>query len=123
MDSGPEAIKDSKGVMVYDVEYGSSSEAISWVWRELLLSAIVHSSTQTLAKTLVADVTRFGVADGILKRLDTELARTCTIYEQLLTPLFLTPQLPTKRSHPEATPPTLRNGNEIGKNKNAATSL
>jgi hypothetical protein len=46
-----------------------------WVWRELLLSSIVHSKDESLAKTLVADIEKMELAREMLARLVDEISR------------------------------------------------
>lgn len=50
--------------------------AIIWLWRELLLSSIVRSDNDTLAKSLVVDIGKNSrLKAAILERLDEEIAR------------------------------------------------
>jgi len=62
-------IMDATGRAVYRIEHGDTEHAVLWVWRELLLSAVINSKTITLAKNLVADVVKLGFAKDMLERL------------------------------------------------------
>lgn len=76
-------IKNASGTVVYEEEYGTTEHAILWVWRELLLSTVVHASTPrqrlTLAKTFIADIEKLKLDDEMLTRLDNVIARKYTI--------------------------------------------
>jgi len=66
-------IKDATGRVVY---LGSSTEnTILWVWRELLLSSIIRSSSDTVAKKIVVDMKKLKLTTEMLKRLDDETLR------------------------------------------------
>lgn len=64
-------IKDATGRVVY-LGTGSTENTILWVWRELLLSSIVHSPNDTVAKKIVADMKKLKLTKEMLKRLDDE---------------------------------------------------
>ena len=66
-------IEDATGRVVY---LGSSTEdTILWVWRELLLSSIVHSPSDAVAKKIVADMKKLELTKEMLERLDDETLR------------------------------------------------
>ncbi|KII85698.1 hypothetical protein PLICRDRAFT_326053 [Plicaturopsis crispa FD-325 SS-3] len=75
---GPDiTIEDATGKTVYFHESlpGSTMHAIIWLWRELLLSSIVRSDNDTLAKSLVVDIGKNSrLKAAILERLDEEIA-------------------------------------------------
>jgi hypothetical protein len=66
---------DVTGRVVYRVQYEATEHAILWVWRELLLSSIVHCKDESLAKTLVADIEKMELAREMLARLVDEISR------------------------------------------------
>jgi hypothetical protein len=68
-------IKDAAGKVVYRVQYESTEHAILWLWRELLLSSIVYSKEDRLAKSLVGDIEEMGLAREMLTRLVDEISR------------------------------------------------
>lgn len=72
-------IHNSSGTLVYESEIGTAKDAIIWVWRELLVSAMVPDTKLALllVKDLTADVERLGLSDELLKRLDVVQSRWC----------------------------------------------
>jgi len=50
-------------------------DTILWVWRELLISSIVHNPSDTVAKKIVADMKKLKLTEEMLKRLDDETLR------------------------------------------------
>lgn len=68
-------VEDATGKIVYRVESGSTEHAILWVWRELLLSSIVYSGDEILAKVIVNDIKKMGYANKMLQRLADEISR------------------------------------------------
>ncbi|KII85680.1 hypothetical protein PLICRDRAFT_45025 [Plicaturopsis crispa FD-325 SS-3] len=70
-------ILNAAGEVVYKVdhvyEYNLVETSIMWVWRELLLSAIVHRDDEALAKTFVADIVKLKLVPEMLKRLSDEI--------------------------------------------------
>jgi hypothetical protein len=71
-------VKDVTGKVVYRVHYESTEHAILWVWRELLISSIVHSKDGSLAKTLVGDIEKMELSRKMLARLVDEISRCVT---------------------------------------------
>ncbi|KII85695.1 hypothetical protein PLICRDRAFT_45044 [Plicaturopsis crispa FD-325 SS-3] len=75
---GPEiTIKDATGktVYFYGSYSGSTIHAILWIWRELLLSSVVNSRNDTLAKSLVADIKKdSSLKSDMLERLNEEIS-------------------------------------------------
>ncbi len=67
-------IKDATGKLVY-LDNNSTEYTILWVWRELLLSSIVHSPNETVAKKIVADMKKLKLTKEMLERLDDETFR------------------------------------------------
>ena len=64
------------GRVIYLAEGITSTEdTILWVWRELLLSSIVHSPSDTMAKGFVADMKKLKLTEKMLERLDDETLR------------------------------------------------
>jgi hypothetical protein len=76
MDSPEFQIEDATGRVVYLADGITSTEhAILWLWRELLLSSIVHSPGDTVVKGFVADIQKLKLTEKILERLDDETLR------------------------------------------------
>lgn len=75
MDLGELIIADSNGKVVYLDPHGGIEAGMLFVWRDLLLSSIVHSPNDTLAKKLVAEIESLGLSSEMLKRLDDEIMR------------------------------------------------
>lgn len=71
-------ITDKHEKIVYRVRNGTTEHAMLWVWRELLLSSILHRQDDTLAKHLVADIQNLGLAKKMFERLRNEISRMYT---------------------------------------------
>ena len=67
-------IKDATGKLIY-LGTSSTEDTILWVWRELLLSSIVHNPSETVAKKIVADIKKLKLTKEMLERLDDETFR------------------------------------------------
>jgi hypothetical protein len=46
-----------------------------WVWRELVISSIVHTGNDTLAKKIVADLKKLSLTEKMLERLEDQTLR------------------------------------------------
>lgn len=68
-------IQDSNGRTVYRDDDGGLENAYLFIWRDLLLSAVVHSPNNSLAKKLVADIESLGLSNKMLERLEDEIMR------------------------------------------------
>ena len=70
-------VEGTSGRVVYLARgFTSTEHFILWVWRELLLSAIVHrQGDTTMVKTFVADIKKLKLNKEILKLLDGEALR------------------------------------------------
>jgi hypothetical protein len=76
MDSPYFQIEDATGRVVYLAEGITSTEhAFLWVWRELLLSSIIRSPSDTVGKGFVADMKELKLTEKMLERLDDETLR------------------------------------------------
>ncbi|RDB16759.1 hypothetical protein Hypma_002383 [Hypsizygus marmoreus] len=73
LDSPDIVVEDANGKVVYKNEHGSTEHAVLWVWRDLLLSAIVRVQGTSLAEKLVADLESLDLASEMLDRLEEEI--------------------------------------------------
>ena len=67
-------IKDATGRVIYR-SIGSMENTILWVWRDLLISSIVHTPSDTVAKKIVADMKKMKLTKEMLERFDDETLR------------------------------------------------
>jgi hypothetical protein len=67
-------IEDAYGKLLYKATHSTTDDAILWVWRDLLLSSIVNSPNDTLAKKLVADIRKLHLEQQMLDRLDDQVS-------------------------------------------------
>jgi hypothetical protein len=74
LDPPDRRFKDATGRVVY-VGTSSTEDTILWVWREVLLSSIVHNPSDAVAKKIVTDMKKLKLTEEMLERLDDEILR------------------------------------------------